>query len=115
MKNFCGSLREHAMKIVNFKKKNMKLLTKEQQEYINMQKSVIFAQKIENKYLKDKKYRKVRYHRYYTEDCRGAAYSICNLKYGVRKKIPIAFHNGFKACLCYFLSNYYFSPNGSPS
>ena len=28
--NFCESLREHAMKIINFKK--MKLLTKEQQE-----------------------------------------------------------------------------------
>ena len=32
MKNFCKSLREHAMKIINFKKKKMKLLTKEQQE-----------------------------------------------------------------------------------
>ena len=29
---FCESLREHAMKIINFKKKKMKLLTKEQQE-----------------------------------------------------------------------------------
>ena len=32
MKKLCKSLREHAMKIINFKKKNMKLLTKEQQE-----------------------------------------------------------------------------------
>ena len=32
MKKFCESLREHAMKIINFKKKKMKLLTKEQQE-----------------------------------------------------------------------------------
>ena len=30
MKRFCESLREHAMKIINFKKKKMKLLTKEQ-------------------------------------------------------------------------------------
>ena len=30
MKTFCESLREHAMKIINFKKKKMKLLTKEQ-------------------------------------------------------------------------------------
>ena len=32
MKRFCESLREHAMKIISFKKKKMKLLTKEQQE-----------------------------------------------------------------------------------
>ena len=32
MKTFCESLREHAMKIINFKKKKMKLLTKEQHE-----------------------------------------------------------------------------------
>ena len=32
MKKFCKSLREHAMEIINFKKKKIKLLTKEQQE-----------------------------------------------------------------------------------
>ena len=32
MKKFCEYLREHAMKIINFKKKKMELLTKEQQE-----------------------------------------------------------------------------------
>ena len=32
MKKFCEFLREHAMKIINFKKKKLKLLTKEQQE-----------------------------------------------------------------------------------
>ena len=32
MKNFCKFLREHAMKTINFKKKKMKLLTKELQE-----------------------------------------------------------------------------------
>ena len=32
MKKFCESLREHAMKIIYFKKKKMKLSTKEQQE-----------------------------------------------------------------------------------
>ena len=32
MKKFCKFLREHAMKIINFKKKKMKLLRKEQQE-----------------------------------------------------------------------------------
>ena len=32
MKKFCESLKEHAMKIINFKKVKMKFLTKEQQE-----------------------------------------------------------------------------------
>ena len=32
MKIFLETLREHAMKMINFKKKNMKLFTKEQQE-----------------------------------------------------------------------------------
>ena len=32
VKKFCESLREHSIKITNFKKKKMKLLTKEQQE-----------------------------------------------------------------------------------
>ena len=32
MKKFCESLKEYAMKIITFKKKKMKLLTKEQQE-----------------------------------------------------------------------------------
>ena len=31
MKKFCESLREHAMKIINFKKKKTRLLTKEKQ------------------------------------------------------------------------------------
>ena len=32
MKKFCEYLREHAIKMINFKKKKMKLLTTEQQE-----------------------------------------------------------------------------------
>ena len=32
MKRFCEFLREYAIKIINFKKKKMKVLTKEQQE-----------------------------------------------------------------------------------
>ena len=32
MKKFCESLREHSMKIINSEKKNIKSLTKDQQE-----------------------------------------------------------------------------------
>ena len=59
-----------------------------------MQKFVIFVKKIENKYLKGKKYCQVRDHCHYTGEYRGAAHSICNLKYSVPKKNPIIFHNG---------------------
>ena len=65
MKKFCEFLREHAMKIIDFKKKKMKLLTKEQQEsYENAKICYICKEKFENKYLKDKKYR--RDHCHYT-------------------------------------------------
>ena len=44
--------------------------------------------------MKDKKYCKVTDHCHYTEEYRGDAHSINNLKYDVSKKIHIAFHNG---------------------
>ena len=63
MKKFCESLRERTMKIINFKKKKMKLLTKEQQESDeNPKLSYVCKDKFKNKYLKDKKYHQVRDH-----------------------------------------------------
>ena len=103
MKKFCESLREDAMKIINFKKKKMKLLTKEQQEsYENAKTCYICKDNFENKYLKDKKYRKVRDHCYYTGEYRRAAHSICNLKHCEPKKVPTVFHNGSN-CGYYFI------------
>ena len=52
-----------------------------------MQKSV------ENKFLRDKKYHKIRDHSHYTGEYQGTAHSLCNLKYCVPKNIPIVFHN----------------------
>ena len=43
--------------------------------------------------LKDKKQQKVKDHCYYTGKYRGAAHSICNLRYKVSKEIPVVFHN----------------------
>ena len=54
MKYFCKSLREHAMKIINFEKK-MKLLTnKQQKSYENAKICDVCKEKFEDKYAKDK-------------------------------------------------------------
>ena len=59
------------MKIINFKKNKIKLLTKEQQEsYENALICYTCKVKIENKYLKDKKYCKNRYHCLHTGEYR---------------------------------------------
>ena len=95
MKKFSREFfREHVMKIINFKKKKMKLLKKEQQEsYKNAKIDYTCKEKSDNKYLKDKKYCKVTDHCHYTGEYRGAAHIICNLKFSVPKKIAIVFHN----------------------
>ena len=55
IEKFCESLREHANKIINIKKKKMELLTKEQQEsYENAKICYICKEKFEDKYTKDK-------------------------------------------------------------
>ena len=41
-----------------------------------------------------KKPHKVRDHCHYTGKFRGAAHSICNLRYKTPKEIPVVFHNG---------------------
>ena len=46
MKKFFESLREHAMKIINFKKKKTNLLKKNSRNHIKMQKNIIFEGKI---------------------------------------------------------------------
>ena len=56
---------------------------------MKIQKCYICKQKLESKYLTDKKYPKVRDHCLYTGEYRGAVHSICNLKYGVPKKFII--------------------------
>ena len=90
-KTFCQSLRDHSMKIINLKKKKMKLLTKEQEEsYEDAKIWHICKENLESKYMKDKEYCKARDHCHYAG---GAANSICNLKHSLPKNIPIAFHN----------------------
>ena len=83
-KGFSEFFREHTMRTINSEEeKKMKLLAKEEQKSWKCKNLFYLLEKIENKYLKDKKYRKVRYHCHYTGKYRGAAHVICNLKYRV--------------------------------
>ena len=91
MKKSCEFLREHAMKIINFKEEKMKLLTNDQPEsHENAKICFICKEKFEDKYAKEKKYGEFRDHCHYTGEYRGATHSICNLKYCIPKEI---FHN----------------------
>ena len=49
--------------------------------------------KILKKFAKDKNYQKFRGHCHYTGKYRGAAHSICNLKFNLPNEIPVVFHN----------------------
>ena len=73
----------------------MKLITKEQYKlYENTKVCYICKEKFENKYLRDKKYRKVSDYCQYTGEYRDAAHGICHMKYSLTKTIPIVSHNG---------------------
>ena len=88
---FCESLREHALEVINFTGKKMKLLTKEQQESFGSAKIYcICEEKFENKYVKDKKNYNVRDNCLYTWYYRGVGHIICNVRYSVPL---ITFHN----------------------
>ena len=61
MKKFCESLREHAIKIINFIKKKRRLLTNRQQElYDNSQICYICEENFEDECIKYKKYCRIR-------------------------------------------------------
>ena len=70
IKKFCESLTEHE---------------KHKESYENSNHCYICKENLENKYVKDKKYCKVRDHCHCTGEYRGAVDSICNLKYSVTK------------------------------
>ena len=92
MKKFCKELREHAIKIINYEKKDMIPLTKKEEKNHNNQKVCYICKKEFD--TSDKKYHKVRDHCHYSGKYRGAAHNICNLRYKMPKEIPIVFHNG---------------------
>ena len=80
------------------KKKEMIPLTDKENKFYEKQKVCYIWKKEfctdENDKNAFKLYHKVRDHCHYTGKFRGAAHSICNLRYKTPKEIPIVFHNG---------------------
>ena len=56
-------------------------------------KEFCYDEKEKNKF---KQYQKIRDHCHYTGKFRGAAHSICNLRYKAQQEIPVIIHNGSK-------------------
>ena len=98
MERFCKDLREQAMKIIEYDKKEMVPLTDEKNESCENQKVCSICKKEfstnENEKNVFKLYYKVGDQCHYTGKFRGAAHSICYLRYKTPKKIPAVFHNG---------------------
>ena len=81
MKKFCKDLKEHATRIINYEKKKIIALTKEEKINYNDQ-QICYICKKEFDTI-DKKNYKVRDHCHYMGKYRGAAHNICNLRYKV--------------------------------
>ena len=94
IKNFCLDLREHATKIINYEKKEMIPLTKEEKRAYRIQRRYYICKKKFSTDDNNKKYHKVRDHCHYTGKYRAAAHDICNLRYKIPKEIAVVFHNG---------------------
>ena len=98
MEKFCKDVRDHAMKIINYEEKEMIPLTDKETKPYEKQKVCYICKKEFSTDEKEKNafklYHKVRDHCHYTGKFRGAAHSICNLRYKTPKEIPVVFHNG---------------------
>ena len=96
MKHLRIDLKEHAAKIIDYKKKKQIIpLTKKEKKIHREQKVCYICKKGFSADDGDnKKYFKVRSHCHYTGKYRGAAHDICNLRYKTSKQIPVGFHNG---------------------
>ena len=87
MKRFCKDLKDHATKIIDFKKKTMIPLTNGEEDNHNKENTCYICK---NDFNNDK----VKDHCHFTGKYREAAHNLCNLRYKVPKNIPVIFHNG---------------------
>ena len=91
---FCESLREHEKNIIDFEKKKMLPLTKEELKPHQDVKVYYICGKIILKRLsKIMNYQKVRDHYHDIGTFRDAAHSLYNLKFNMPNEIPAVFHN----------------------
>ena len=88
MTRFCKNLKDHATKIINFKKKTMIPLTKEEEDNYNKENTCYICKKDFNNDGK------VRDRCHFTGKYRGGAHNTCNLRYEIPKNIPVIVHNG---------------------
>ena len=86
MKNFWLDLREHATKIIDYEKKEMIALTKEEKKMHNEHKVCYICNKRFSTDDDKKKYFKVKDHCHHTGKYRGAAHDIYNLIYKIPKE-----------------------------
>ena len=93
LKRFCQDLKKLGRSITGFEKKELPLLTIDEEFKHHMATECYICEK---KFYEDKKnnYIKVRDHCYYTGKYRGAAHKICNLMYNIPREITVVFHNG---------------------
>ena len=86
------------MKIINYKEKEMISLTDKENKSYEKQKFCYIRKKEfstdENDKNAFKLYNKARDHCHYTRKLRGAAHSICNLRYKTPKEVSVIFHDG---------------------
>ena len=94
MKNLSRFKRTCKKKIINYEKKEMIPLAKEENDWHNMQKVCRICKKVFSNDDNNKKYHKVKDHCHYTGKYRGDAHDICNLRYKIPNEIPVVFHNG---------------------
>ena len=97
LSKLCKEIREKATDLFNTKKLSMTPLTrKEQKENDNSKECFICKNKFiynkKNKYYKN--LMSVMDHDHYTGKYRGAAHSVCNLRYKTQEDIPVVIHNG---------------------
>ena len=95
MERFFKDLKEHATKIINYKKKEMMPLTCEENKLYKKQKICYICKKGFITDDDNKKYYKARDHCQCTGKHRGVPHKTCNLRYKTPKETPLVLHNSF--------------------